>query len=92
MAEEKSRFREILSYVRQAEACEDRPGLSERFYRKALTLAEENFRETGDPEAGSLARDLALSLADLNMQQGNMHGADVWYGKALDHGIRLKSE
>lgn len=92
MAEENSRLREIDSYVRQTKACEDQPGLSERFYRKALTLAEENFRETGAPEAGSLARDLALSLADLDMQQGNMHGADVWYGKALEYEIRLKSK
>ena len=51
---------------------------AEAAYRKALSLCE----------AGSRSReayDLCLTLAELNMEQGNMHGADVWYVRALEH-------
>ena len=32
------------------------------------------------------ARELCLTLADLDMTQGNLHGADVWYVRALKYG------
>lgn len=74
-------------YVSQGEALENQGSLSgaESRYLRALViydwllnLGEENFRIP--------ARELSERLAELNMQQGNMHGADVYYVKAMAYG------
>ena len=42
------------------------------------------------PDAAG-ARECSLKLADLCMQQGNMHGADFYYARAMgyDRGLRF---
>ena len=45
------------------------------------------------PDA-AVARECSLKLADLCMQQGNMHGADFYYARAMgyDRGLRFGTE
>ena len=58
---------------------------AEQAFQKALKLTEETISRSGKPEDINNAKDLCLILADLNMQQGNMHGADVYYVKAMHY-------
>lgn len=62
------------------------PEQAQRQYLLALRIHEQLFKITGDPACAEAAREDCFSLADECMQQGNMHGADGYYGKALDYG------
>ena len=79
--------------IRQAElladqaACREKQGAllqAEQLMRQAMNIARELLEETGAAADAARAEEYALALADLCMQQGNMHGADYCYGKALD--------
>ena len=58
---------------------------AEQAFLKALKLTEGTLNCCGKPKDTDQAKDLCLILADLNMQQGNMHGADVYYVKAMQY-------
>ena len=67
---------EAEKWIREARSLEEQGDLAGAAlrYRRALQLSE-----------GREARDLCLTLADLDMQQGNLHGADVWYVLATEY-------
>ena len=52
------------------------PGRARQHYIRALARYEAL-------DCRSQARDLCLTLADLAMEEGNMHEADVWYVRAM---------
>ena len=58
---------------------------AEQAFLKALKITEESLQKSKISPAIVKAKDLCLILADLNMQQGNMHGADVYYVKAMQY-------
>ena len=58
---------------------------AEQAFLRALKLTEENVLSYGSPQNSIQAKELCLILAELNMQQGNMHGADVFYVKAMQY-------
>ena len=56
---------------------------AECWYRRAFVLNTALFRTTGAEAFADAAVENCTSLADLCMQQGNMHGADYYYGLCL---------
>ena len=58
---------------------------AEAAFLKALKITEDALQESKTSPVTGKAKDLCLILADLNMQQGNMHGADVYYVKAMQY-------
>lgn len=58
---------------------------AEAAFLKALKITEDSLQKSKTSPIISKAKDLCLILADLNMQQGNMHGADVYYVKAMQY-------
>lgn len=62
---------------------QDQTEKAEQAFLKALKITEELLKYSKDPIHTACAMEICLSLADLNMQQGNMHGADVYYVKAM---------
>ena len=82
--------------LRQAEA-EEQAGslnLAEAQYIRALRAQEQLLMLTGKICWASAARESCSALADLCMQQGNMHGADFYYARMLayDQQHRLRTE
>lgn len=78
-----------------AEACmekgkalesQGKPEVAEVPCRKALQITDLLWNHTGQKNYALTAREICLSLADLSMQQGNMHGADYYYAQALFYG------
>ena len=65
------------------------PEQAEQKYLRALKIWEELLTETGAPVYAHGAREICEHLADLLMQQGNMHGADLYYVKAFSYGSGL---
>ena len=63
------------------------PAQAELQYRRALKLYEQLHSMTGSSDFADALREVCLSLADLCMQQGNLHGADVYYVSAMDCGL-----
>ena len=61
---------------------------AEAAFLKALKITEDSLQKSKTSPIISKAKDLCLILADLNMQQGNMHGADVYYVKAMQYSYR----
>ena len=61
------------------------PQQAEQAFLKALRITDEILFSSKDIQHTSLAKEICLRLADLNMQQGNMHGADFYYVKAMNH-------
>ena len=64
---------------------EEQLSLAENLYILSLKIYEALGRKTKLEKDVLAAREICLSLADLNMQQGNMHGADVYYVKACSY-------
>ena len=56
---------------------------AEQQYLRALKSQEELLKICRDESGIRIAGEICEILADLNMQQGNMHGADVCYAKVL---------
>ena len=76
------------SLFKKAEQCiaGGKPAQGELYLRQALKTYGQRFEETGSRDDGAAAREAALSLAELSMEQGNMHGADVYYVLADRYG------
>ena len=55
---------------------------AEQAYLRALKQTQLLLEKTGDSGYGSAAGELCEILADIHMQQGNMHGADRYYVEA----------
>lgn len=62
------------------------PEKAEKQYRLALAIWEKLLEHRKNPDYARQAEEVCLCLADLSMQQGNMHGADVYYVKAMEYG------
>lgn len=77
---------ETLAEQARAWDLQQQPGRAEQFYLRALEIFDRLYQLTGDRDLARKAADLCLDLADLSMQQGNMHGADVYYVKAMTYG------
>ena len=75
---------QLLSRANQLESRGD-PEQAAAQYQKALRLYDRLLKTTGDREYGRLARECCTSLADCQMQLGNLHGADVYYVMALTY-------
>ena len=56
---------------------------AELSFRQALAIYDRLLRETAQAACARAAGEICTSLADICMQQGNMHGADNYYVKAL---------
>ena len=63
---------------------------AEQAFLKALRILDGCLCSSDDPLVTSKAKKLCLYLADLDMQQGNMHGADVYYVKAMQYSDKQK--
>ena len=61
------------------------PAKAEQQYLEALKIQEALLKNCGDDSCRKMAGEICEILADLNMQQGNMHGADVYYVKAFSY-------
>ena len=72
---------------RQAADCVQQGDLQhgEQLYLKALRAWDEIYQQTGEQSDGAAAGEICEILADICMQQGNMHGADVYYVRALGY-------
>ena len=69
---------------------QEAPEKAEQQYLAALQIQEKLFQRTGKPSYLAAAAESCEYLADLCMQQGNMHGADQFYVRALDYQSREK--
>lgn len=63
---------------------------AERQFLLALEIYDRLEKRTGMKSYLGQAREICEILADLSMQQGNMHGADRYYVMAMDYGSREK--
>ena len=63
---------------------QQQPQQAEVHYRQALRIYTQLLKETGSGRYARAAEEACFSLADSCMQQGNMHGADFYYGQALN--------
>ena len=66
------------------------PDPAEERFLQALKALEELLALEDRPEYAAAAADCCTSLADLCMQQGNMHGADFYYARAMGYGQGLR--
>ena len=62
-----------------------KPGKAEESYLQALKLYDRLSRRTGKSCYGATAGEISMALAELCMEQGNMHGADRYYVQALTY-------
>ena len=88
----------IRNLEAQAEMCirqgcsydlQENPRQAEQQYLQALRILQELINRTGNRIYGEKAGEICLSLADLSMQQGNMHGADRYYVQAMEFGAQI---
>lgn len=91
---QESELSELLILRSEADACarrgaeydlQEKPDLAEYQYLQAFRCNEQLLRITGDPVYADAAADCCASLADVCMQQGNMHGADRYYAQILKY-------
>ena len=75
-------------YTRQGAVLDlqGQPEQAAGLYLQALRLHDRLLEMTGDPAFARAAGEDCLSLADLSMQLGNLHGADVYYVRAMGYG------
>ena len=71
---------------------QEAPEKAEQQYLAALQIQEKLFQRTGKPSYLAAAAESCEYLADLCMQQGNMHGADCYYVKRLSYGNFRKKD
>ena len=73
------------SWVRQGRELDlqEEPEKAERCCLRALGIYEQLLEQTGSRAYAQAAEQVCTTLADLAMQQGNMHGADRYYVKSL---------
>ena len=64
------------------------PEQAEGQYLQALRISVRLLELTGEPVYADAASENCSSLADLCMQQGNMHGADRYYVLSLHYARR----
>ena len=69
--------------IRRAEACAGQPDPAQVQLLRALKLLQQLLELTREQRWADSAGEICLQLTDLSMQQGNMHGADVCYARAM---------
>ena len=74
-------------YMQLGQTLEARGDLqkAETAFLNALRITAGALEKDYDSQILIRAKELCLILADLNMQQGNMHGADIYYVKAMQY-------
>ena len=87
---------EISGLRQQAEAAfrqgiclQENPDRAEQQLLQAIKIYDSLWRFTDDREFSQAAGQVCQYLAEICMQQGNMHGADVYYVKAMAYGKNL---
>ena len=70
------------------------PDLAEDQFLLALKAQEQLIALSSEQRFVDAAAESCSSLADICMQQGNMHGADFYYARAMGYrqGIRFSAE
>lgn len=94
---EKEKKEEALQASRHAQcgaACEAAGDLqrAEAEFGQAVRLHRELFERTGEKIWIQALREDYEQLADIHMQQGNMHGADHCYALSMDCRRRIQEE
>ena len=68
---------------RQGLSCMEDPNRAEPYFLQALKIYDRLWSLTGDRTYSQAAGQICQYLAEICMQQGNMHGADVYYVKTM---------
>ena len=89
---EQNEMDQLLKQAEEAfrQALSDAPERAEGQFLKALKIYDGLWSLTEDQKFSQAAGEVCQYLAEACMQQGNMHGADVFYVKAMAYAAGKK--